>query len=67
LSTDPKFIDAYVGDFNLRGDSPALGVDWGPGFVFLLSDVEGKVWPQNGKVDLGAYEETIFVDGFQLY
>jgi hypothetical protein len=66
LSSNPRFIDSDVGNFHLAGNSPALGISW-EADPWLLSDVEGKAWPRNGRIDLGAYEETIFVDGNELY
>jgi hypothetical protein len=65
LSSDPKFIDSDVGNFHLGKGSPALGAS--SEAYRLLSDVEGMAWPQTGSVDMGAYEETIFIDGFELY
>jgi hypothetical protein len=61
VSVAPKFIDASGGDFHLAGDSPLLGVSPRPHDLF---DLDGQPYPDAGKVDLGAYEETIFIHGF---
>jgi len=61
LSSDPRFVNAGVGNFHLAGNSPALGIS---SITGLVTDVEGKGWPRAGRVDPGAYEETIFIDGF---
>ena len=61
LMANPQFVDAPGGNFHLAGNSPLLGVS--P----LLSDtldLDGNPSPQGGKMDLGAYEETVFADGF---
>lgn len=61
LSTSPKFVDANGGDFHLAGDSPLLGFGVPFGSIF---DLDGNQFPFSGKIDLGAYAETIFIDGF---
>lgn len=62
LSVNPSFIDAAGGDFHLAGDSPLLGKSsalYAVGF-----DPDGILGPKAGKVDMGAYYETIFIDDF---
>ena len=61
VSVAPKFVNANGGDFHLAGDSPLLGFS-----PLLLGgyDLDGNSYPSAGKSDLGAYEETIFVNGF---
>jgi len=61
LSTTPKFVDAANGDFRLAADSPLLG--YGPPQGSTV-DLLGNPYPTTGKIDLGAYAETIFTDGF---
>ena len=61
LSVAPKFVSANGGDFHLAGDSPLLGAS---ALFYGTMDVDGNAYPRRGKSDLGAYEETIFVDGF---
>lgn len=61
VSVAPKFVNANGGNFHLAGDSPLLGFS-----PLLLGgyDLDGNSYPSAGKSDVGAYEETIFVDGF---
>ena len=61
LSVNPKFVDAAGGDFHLAGDSPLLGYGLPQG---TITDLDGNPYPVSGKIDLGAYAETIFIDGF---
>lgn len=61
LLVNPQFIDAINGNFHLAGDSPLLG------YSHILGgnlDLEGHFRPDGGNVDLGAYYDTIFIDGF---
>jgi hypothetical protein len=60
LSLSPKFVDANAGNFHLSADSPLLGAS--PLF-YATTDLDGNSYPRRGKGDLGAYAETIFVDG----
>lgn len=60
-SISPLFVDAANGDFHLSGDSPLLA--YSPNSI-LFTDIVGNAFPVHGKVDLGAYAETVFVDGF---
>jgi hypothetical protein len=62
VSVDPKFVDAADGDFHLRGNSPLLDVT---PFTTVSPDVEGNPTPLGGKMDVGAFEETIFADDFE--
>ena len=61
VSVAPKFVNANGGNFHLAGDSPLLG--FSPKLLGGF-DLDGNPYPSAGKSDLGAYEETIFVDGF---
>ena len=61
VSVAPKFVNASNGDFHLQGNSPLLALSSLPEGD---SDLDGFVYPAHGKVDIGAYEETIFIDGF---
>lgn len=64
LSTAPKFVDGAGGDFHLAGDSPLLGIS--PYIVASSADPDGNALAgSGGRGDLGAYYETIFVDGFE--
>ncbi len=60
LMVSPQFVNAPGGDFHLAGNSPLLGI--AP--PLDTYDLEGHRSPASGKMDLGAYEETIFIDGF---
>ncbi len=61
VSVAPQFVDRDNGDFHLAGDSPLLGLTPNP--IGNL-DIEGHPIPRFSHADLGAYEETIFADGF---
>jgi hypothetical protein len=66
ISMDPKFVDGANDDLHLATGSPALG--YGPaatlnGYI-SSTDINGHAYPLTGKIDLGAYEETVFADGF---
>jgi parallel beta-helix repeat protein len=61
ISLNPLFVDAIDGDFHLRGISPAIAA---AGYTTGSPDVEGNPTPLGGKMDMGAYEETIFIDNF---
>jgi hypothetical protein len=62
-SLAPHFVDASAGNFHLAGDSPLLGISsihvGGTSY-----DLDGNTFPLSGFADLGAYEETVFTDGF---
>lgn len=60
VSVNPKFVDANNDDFHLAGDSPLLGTC--PYFSYI-ADLDGNPATVSGKIDLGAYQETIFIDG----
>ena len=62
LSTDPKFVDAAGGDYHLMGNSPLLGTTASPSIASI--DPDGNDVPAGGKGDMGAYNETVFTDGF---
>ena len=61
LNVSPKFVDAAGGDFHLAGDSALLGIS---PLLTGTFDLEGHPSPTGGEMDLGAYEETIFIAGF---
>jgi parallel beta-helix repeat protein len=62
LSTNPLFVDANNGDFHLAGNSPLLGYSRIVASPNL--DLDGHFRPV-GRRDVGAYYETIFIDGFE--
>jgi hypothetical protein len=59
--TAPKFVDAAGSDFHLAGNSPLLGVS---PILFGGTDLDGNAYPTGGLQDMGAYEETVFMNGF---
>jgi hypothetical protein len=61
VSVAPKFVNAATGDFHLGQNSPLLAMSSLPEGNY---DLDGFAFPTGGKVDIGAYEETIFIDGF---
>jgi len=61
-SVAPKFVDATSGDFHLAGNSTLLGVS--PILLGSSIDLDGNTYPARGVQDMGAYEETVFTNGF---
>jgi hypothetical protein len=61
VSVAPHFVDRDNGDFHLTGDSTLLGLTPNP---IGNHDLDGHSRPRFGHADPGAYEETIFADGF---
>lgn len=61
LSVNAKFVDAAGGDFHLSAASPLLATCptnyGGP-------DLDGNAYPAHGAIDMGAFEETVFIAGF---
>jgi hypothetical protein len=65
VQTDPLFVD-YMGsppDLHLMSGSPLLAAAPYSGLLEPY-DIEGHSIPLSGKVDFGAYEDTVFADGF---
>jgi len=60
LSLPPKFVDANNADFHLAAGSALLG--YGPA-QGTITDLDGNAYATSGRIDLGAYAETIFTDG----
>jgi len=61
VSIDPMFVDASGGNYRLAASSPLIGMShWLTGGADLL----GASYPTSGHQDVGAYEDTIFVDSF---
>ena len=65
VQTDPLFVDykAMPPDLHLRSGSPLLSTAPYSGLLEPY-DIEGHSIPLGGKVDFGAYEDTMFADGF---
>ncbi|MEP7043165.1 MAG: NosD domain-containing protein [Dokdonella sp.] len=60
VSVNPQFVDADNGDFHLAGNSTLLGTC---PYISHSSDLDNNPPTLSGRIDLGAYEETIFIDG----
>jgi len=60
LSVPPQFVDAAGGDYHLGAASPLFGLCGGEPFG---RDLDDHAYPGSGGTDVGAYEDTIFVDG----
>lgn len=54
IDANPKFVDAFNGDYHLQ--SASLCVDTGTAAGAPSTDLEGNVRPQGLAVDMGAYE-----------
>lgn len=61
LSVKPQFVAPGDDDFHLAGNSPLLGFGV---HTVSVTDLDGRPYPSDGRVDIGAYAETIFMDGF---
>jgi parallel beta-helix repeat protein len=65
VSVDPGFVDAAGGNFHLTADSPLLGAMAVDGeYQSVDPDGNANTLASYGKTDAGAYNETIFKDGF---
>lgn len=60
LHVNPRFVDTFNNNYRLKGDSPVLAAS-----TLLLSfpDLYGRPHPSAGARDIGAFAETIFIDG----
>jgi hypothetical protein len=65
LSVAPKFVDAANGNYRLAATSPLLADCPASICSSLRSDLAGNYYPSGGLLDIGAYEDTIFVGGFE--
>jgi hypothetical protein len=63
VSVNPQFMNAAASDFRLSGTSALLAVS--PSTASGNLDLVGNAYPAGGKADLGAYEDTVFTDGFE--
>jgi len=61
VSVDPKFVDASGGDYRLASSSPLIGMSH---WLTRGADLLGAAYPGAGHQDVGAYEDTVFVDSF---
>jgi hypothetical protein len=64
LSTNPGFVDADNGNYRLVSGSPLLGHCPANVCGPLSYDLVGHAYPQTGFVDVGAFQDTVFGDGF---
>ena len=62
LHLSPLFVNSAGGNFRLARTSPLLAAS--PNTDTGNSDLIGNSHPMGGNTDLGAYEETVFSDGF---
>lgn len=62
-AADPEFVDASSGDFHLSATSPLLGYSYENGDGGY--DMNGHFISENGPVDLGVYQDTLFKNGFE--
>jgi hypothetical protein len=65
LSVEPKFKDPANGDFHLSGASPLTGYGASGYCASGDDDLEGHSRNYYSPCDAGAYEETIFTNGFE--
>jgi parallel beta-helix repeat protein len=61
VSIAPQFVDADNGNFHLAGNSPLLATC---PYATGAYDIDGNPPTISGMLDAGAFEETIFIDGF---
>jgi hypothetical protein len=62
VSAPPMFVDSANNDFHLSSASPLFGLcSAGSGFP----DLDDHPFPDNGKEDVGAYNDTLFTDGLE--
>ena len=62
VSINPQFVNAAGGNFRLSADSTLIGLS--PRSTFGGNDLDYNNYPLGGRIDLGAYQRTIFEDGF---
>jgi hypothetical protein len=62
VSVNPQFVNAAGGNFRVAAGSPVIGIS--PRSTFGGNDLDGNAYPIGGFLDLGAYQRTIFADGF---
>ncbi|MEO5626758.1 MAG: hypothetical protein ABIQ70_12185 [Dokdonella sp.] len=62
FSVAPAFVDAAGGDFHLAANSPLFALCAGGTGT---TDLEDRNFPTSGREDMGAYEDTIFIAGFE--
>ena len=66
LSVAPSFVDRPNGNYRLSGNSPLLGKgDNAPECGLPARDLDGHPRALNGNVDIGAYQESVFNNGFE--
>jgi hypothetical protein len=63
VDLDPQFVGG--GNHHLSGASPLLASGLAsPAGGLPAADLDGHAFPSQGRADMGAFEETIFIDGF---
>lgn len=65
VDVDPLFVGA--GNYHLAANSPlrAAGTA-GTAGALPAADLDGHAFPLRGRVDMGAYNEILFADGFEM-
>ena len=61
MPTSPMFVNQAAGDYHLASASRLLG--FSPMLVNDGTDLDGNAYPASGRQDIGAYNDTVFVDG----
>ncbi|MGA9334733.1 MAG: hypothetical protein WBV39_10695 [Rudaea sp.] len=64
VQVNARFVDAANGDYHLSAASPLIGLGRVSDLCCSGVDLDGHQLPHAGRLDLGAYQETIFGDGF---
>ncbi len=62
LHVNPHFLDAFNGNYRLKGDSPVLAAST---LLLDFPDLYGRPHPASGARDIGAFSDTIFIDGYE--
>jgi len=67
VDLNPGFVNPGTGNYRLAAGSPvrAAGTAKPPGGL-PPADLDGEAFPLSGKVDMGAYNEILFADGFDI-
>ncbi|MHB9036586.1 MAG: right-handed parallel beta-helix repeat-containing protein [Armatimonadota bacterium] len=56
IRSDPRLVSVAFGETHLRSDSPCIDAGYNYGYGVPHSDFDAHLRPQNGIVDIGAYE-----------
>lgn len=64
VQMNPQFVNGPNGDFHLSAASPLIGLGNVSDLLGTGHDLDGHRFPHGGRIDPGAYQETVFGDGF---